>query len=165
MATKRKADCTPEEWAAITEKLRERRALFKVRHPTYSRDWKRKKRAADPSFNDRINAARRTPEVRLRELWFQARYRAKKRGFAFTIEMSDLLPAPTHCCVFPWVALNYAEGDKNDRDRASIDRVDNSKGYVKGNVRVISRRANTIKSDATPEELKRILAYIEGRVE
>lgn len=143
---KRKADCTPEEWAAIRD---------------YSRDWKRKQRAENPSFKAKIAECRNTPDGRIRELWFQARYRAKKRGLEFTIEIADLLPAPTHCCVFPWVKLNYAAGGKNDHDRASIDRIDNDKGYVKGNVRVISRRANTIKCDTTVEELKRVLAYAE----
>ena len=31
--------------------------------------------------------------------------------------------------------------------------VDSSKGYIKGNVEVISRKANIMKSDACPEEL------------
>lgn len=40
----------------------------------------------------------------------------------------------------------------------SVDRVDPDLGYVKGNVRVISSRANLLKSDATVEELELILA-------
>ena len=37
------------------------------------------------------------------------------------------------------------------------------KGYVKGNVFVISNRANIVKSDASKEEIALILKYMEGR--
>ena len=43
---------------------------------------------------------------------------------------------------------------------ASIDRKDSSKGYVKGNVAIISRRANLLKNNATIAELKAVLAFM-----
>jgi hypothetical protein len=42
----------------------------------------------------------------------------------------------------------------------TLDRINNSCGYVPGNVAVISWRANRIKCDATPEELRRIADYV-----
>ena len=44
----------------------------------------------------------------------------------------------------------------------SLDRIDNSKGYVPGNIAVISMRANMIKNNASLVELKAIVAYIEA---
>ena len=56
------------------------------------------------------------------------------------------LVLPVNSCVF---------ASKDDRPRrASLDRVDSSKGYVKGNVRFISVMANNCKNNFTDEEVK-----------
>jgi hypothetical protein len=48
--------------------------------------------------------------------------------------------------------------DKN-RTAASLDRIKNSRGYVPGNVLVISLRANLLKGQATLAELQKIAAF------
>ena len=50
------------------------------------------------------------------------------------------------------------------RNGASIDRVVNTLGYIKGNVRVISRRANRMKGDSTIDDLMRMIAYMRGEI-
>jgi hypothetical protein len=40
-----------------------------------------------------------------------------------------------------------------------LDRIVPSLGYVKGNVLVVSRRANRIKTDATVEELQQVASF------
>lgn len=90
-------------------------------------------------------------------MFYDARKRAIGLGLPFNIEPSDLA-IPDTCPV-----LGITLVLKGTRDnRPSLDRVLPELGYVRGNVRVISFRANRIKSDATPSELRRILAYAEG---
>ena len=46
-------------------------------------------------------------------------------------------------------------------DSAQLDRIVPSKGYVKGNVRFISFRANRLKDNGTLDEFKKIVKYLE----
>ncbi len=46
--------------------------------------------------------------------------------------------------------------------RPTLDRIIPSRGYVRGNIAVISFRANFLKRDATLDELRKIIRYIEG---
>lgn len=64
----------------------------------------------------------------------------------------------THC---PLLGLelsyeNYKQGTTPD-NYATLDKIDPTKGYVEGNVQILSFRANTLKGDATIEELKLLL--------
>jgi hypothetical protein len=42
-----------------------------------------------------------------------------------------------------------------------LDRLIPELGYVKGNIAVVSTRANTLKRDATPEELMKVARFYE----
>lgn len=85
------------------------------------------------------------------------RKRAKARGMEFDIDYADLV-VPDLCPIFGKPLLMNATID--DYDFApSVDRIDSTKGYVKGNVQVISRLANCMKWTATREQL---LTFAEG---
>ena len=43
----------------------------------------------------------------------------------------------------------------------SLDRTDPKLGYILGNVRVLSWRANYLKGDATVQEIRKLLAWME----
>jgi hypothetical protein len=83
---------------------------------------------------------------------------AKYNAWEFTITEDDL-DWPTHCPVLPWIELHYPGRYRNDPAGASLDRVDHQKGYVLGNVRVISLRANLLRKDITPEELRALADF------
>ena len=55
------------------------------------------------------------------------------------------------------------KGRKGPSDNSpSVDCFNNDLGYTSNNIRVISFRANTLKRDATIEELERVIAYMRG---
>ncbi len=82
--------------------------------------------------------------------------RAREIGVEFSIEEEDMR-IPETCPLLGIPILRTAE--HNSPNLPSLDRIDPSKGYVKGNVRVISFLANAMKRDATKEQL---LAFAEN---
>jgi hypothetical protein len=79
-----------------------------------------------------------------------AKTRAKSRGLKFDIELADIF-IPGVC---PVLGIPLVAGaGKQHAGSPSIDRIDPTRGYVKGNIQVISFKANTMKQDATPAQL------------
>jgi hypothetical protein len=75
-----------------------------------------------------------------------------------TITEADIPDIPTHCPIFKWMKLvraNY-KGRAYHQNAPSLDRISPAEGYVPGNVRIISWRANAIKNDATTREAEAI---------
>lgn len=85
-----------------------------------------------------------------------ARYRAKLLGLPFTLVEADII-IPDFCPVLG-MALEF--GIRNADYSPSMDRVIPSLGYVPSNIRIISRRANAIKRNATLEEVRRVYEYM-----
>lgn len=113
-----------------------------------------KERLEDEEYRQRSNGNQRDRYQRdpVSRMWHQAKHSAKRNGLEFDIEKEDILLIP-ECPIFK-VPFTH-----RGRFAHSLDRIDNSQGYVKGNIWVISRLANTMKNDATLEELR---AFCEG---
>jgi len=89
----------------------------------------------------------------------QAKIRANKKNIPFNIDLSDIV-IPNFC---PVLGIPLYKGDGTICDNSpTLDRFDNSKGYVKGNVYVISWRANNLKNDGVLEEFECIVRYMKG---
>jgi predicted Fe-S protein YdhL (DUF1289 family) len=86
------------------------------------------------------------------KMWRRAKRRAFEKGLDFNITPSDVV-VPDKCPILgmPLVVFKGKSGGRPDSP--ALDRIDNSKGYVKGNVAVISHLANCMKSSATDEQL------------
>jgi len=80
-----------------------------------------------------------------------ARSRAKKYDLDFDITENDF--DMVDVCPLLNIPLFIGEGRKSVKPNSpSMDRIDSTKGYVKGNVWIISYKANTMKSNSTLEE-------------
>lgn len=96
------------------------------------------------------------------------RYSAKRRNIPYDLEMIDLT-VPSHCPLLG-IPIDYRDftvpADFNNNNWATVDRIDNEKGYIRGNVWIISRLANNMKNSASLDQLetfaKAILLKIEN---
>ncbi len=88
-----------------------------------------------------------------------AKKRAKINGLDFDIDDGDIL-IPDKC---PILSIPLFKGDGKVCDNSpSLARIIPSKGYVKGNIAVISTRANRIKSNATYEEIQMVADWVKA---
>lgn len=122
----------------------------------YSREYHR---------SGRLAAVRRAnpASCQLSDMVKGSRKRAKEKNLAHNIDVKYLrsLGLPSHC---PYLGIKLrwkvqcGLGVKGGAfpESPSIDRIDSSKGYVKGNVIIVSHRANSIKNDANEQELYKI---------
>lgn len=91
-----------------------------------------------------------------------AKKRSSERNLEFDIELSDIV-IPKFC---PLLEIPIIKGSTmfNRDSSPSLDRIDSSKGYIKGNVRVISNLANSVKRDLDKDLLfkfsKNIINYM-----
>lgn len=91
-----------------------------------------------------------------RYLWHSAKNRAKKSNLLFNITAHDI-KIPSVCPLLD-IPLFITVGEGRTNNSPSLDRVDNSRGYERDNIWVISDLANMMKSSASKEQLI-IFAY------
>ena len=91
-------------------------------------------------------------------LWYGAKWRAKEVGLPFDIELSDII-IPDICPILG-IQIDKSYTDLHKEHAPSLDKVIPEKGYVKGNVCVISRKANRMKQDLTLDSVELIKKYI-----
>lgn len=100
------------------------------------------------------NSRKKVPEL---DMFNSARARARKAKVPFEITKEDIV-IPEEC---PILGIPLVKGKGKVHDASpSLDRKIPSKGYTKENIWVVSYRANMLKSDATSEELKKVIEAI-----
>lgn len=99
----------------------------------------------------------------------RARKRARDNNMECDIDLKYVQSIMTDTCPMLNIPLRFPSAKCNDNslmkdNSPSIDRIDNSKGYVRENVIVVSHRANRIKNDATLDELKLIVSFLDKQL-
>lgn len=76
-------------------------------------------------------------------LWYRAQKRASRFRLPFDLTRASI-KIPTHC---PVLGNRFVIGEGRSPGSPALDRVVPARGYIEGNVRVISDRANRLKSN------------------
>jgi len=100
-----------------------------------------------------------------RKFWGRCQRSAERRGLEFTITIENawlLFEKQSRKCAFTGYPLVFGFG-KNSRTTASIDRIDNSKGYIEGNIQWVHKRINLMRNTLTTNEFidwcRMVVAY------
>lgn len=125
----------------INKKHRERDSKDRVKARKKTNEWQKKKRQEDLPYC----------------LWAAARSRARKQNIPFNLTREDII-IPEKCPVFGTPFESGLKGEFKST-AASLDKINPKLGYVKGNVIVVSLRANLIKRDATIGELIKLADF------
>lgn len=90
-----------------------------------------------------------------------AKKRAVKKDVPFNVTTAYILSLlPTHCPVFG-TEFQYMGNGGILPTSPSLDRIDPSKGYVEGNLVIISSKANNIKSAYQSKDLYKVAQWLE----
>lgn len=114
-----------------------------IHHRYYEETYSEKAKAKSYAFREMDQVA---------ALLSSCKQSAKRKGFEFNLTADDIV-IPKKC---PYLGIELTNIQRNGRvwSNASVDRIDSSKGYVSGNIQVISCKANTMKQNASVEELR-----------
>lgn len=152
-AKRRAARKGPEELAKAAAAMREWTAKNKERL-----NAARREKLKDPKWKEHLSERRRLYRLTrpARDMFVNARNRARRFGLPFDIVEADIV-VPEKCPVFG-TYLIFGEGRWCD-ESPTLDKIVPEKGYVKGNIVVISWRANRIKNNASPDELRKLADF------
>lgn len=138
-----------------TERGKVTHAANKEKSNAYSREWHHSNKEEAHAKEKARRLA--NPEL---TLWRLARTRSQRQGTEFNIEVSDIV-IPSICPALGIPIIYNPMKDVRPDSSPTLDRVDQTRGYLKGNVQVISMRANRLKADMDEDTLRMMIAYVE----
>jgi len=106
---------------------------------------------------------KRSINTKIQDMITRAKNRAVEKGLPFNITKEDV--EFTENCPLLNIPLNW-NGGPRDKNTPSLDKIIPEKGYIKGNIRIVSNLANMMKSYANFQELetfsKNIMNYMKN---
>jgi hypothetical protein len=156
-------EANKEKIKAYREANKEKKA---AQNKAYREANKEKLKAYREANKERMAAWKKAHKKANKEKYMlmSARKRAKKNNIPFNLTedyLKSIYPSDMIC---PVLGFEMSVGlDENGRPDTSpsLDRIIPEKGYVQGNVVVVSTRANVIKTNATPEEIRKVADFYE----
>lgn len=134
----------------------------KIRARAYAKKWRQKHKSANGLELTR-NEYRKGGKHYVYTMWMRAKVRAKRDNLPFNIEPDDIV-IPELCPIFNCpLQIAAIPNRKGPADWSpSLDKIDPTLGYVKGNICVISFKANRLKNNNTVETLRLFLSYMDN---
>ena len=161
-------DCSKRFRENNPEKYKEHNNSWRERNPNYQKEYMRKrslllgkrpkadlsqltveeKIAYHKEYNKQYSKQQRADNP-AKQLLHGIKCRCKKKNIPFNLEIEDII-VPEVC---PILGIALVVGGECFDNSPSVDRLIPALGYVKGNIIVISNRANRIRNDASSTEL------------
>lgn len=155
---------------ANPERVQLYHARYLQNHPDTVRESKANHASSELCQQTREKRRRKfwqTPSLRMKMVVERAFIRAIRSDLEFDQCLKQILmDNPPMVCACCGVDFNYSGDPQKTRQRTSpsIDRVDNTKGYVVGNVQIICWGCNADKSHLTVERMEQFIAYIKRHI-
>jgi len=146
-------DCRP----CLMSKVGFAYAEQRRQNPTGKSQKEHDKNSKNKRFND-------DPfKFRIQRTLGACRHRAKINNLPINITLDYLMSIFPSNNLCPVLGLPFEWGTRIHKDMSpSIDRIIPSKGYVMGNVKFISYKANRIKNDSNIEILEKLINYMKS---
>lgn len=134
---------------------------WRLRNPNYSRDYYNTRIAHDPNYNKKVytrHDKQKQKDWRQKNIAYvcvaSAKHRCLKKGWEFNLDREWAEERYTGHCELTGIEFNF---DTNKGPYSpSLDRINNSKGYLKGNCRFILNSINMLKGSGTEEDMYKI---------
>ena len=95
-----------------------------------------------------------------------AKSRAKKKGWEFNIDLDYLYAIAPEKCPVDGREFDWERKLENDNTLLlsipSLDRIDSTKGYIKGNIAIIGDQWNRWKNNMNLDDLHKLMQYVRG---
>jgi hypothetical protein len=154
------------------EKVKEAQRKWNEKNIGYNKEWYQKTRD-----QNREKDILRYRKMKKEQPWILAyravKTRAKKKNMEFNLTEDYLMSIWSLTCPvlgIPLYPAVYESGNSRTGSKAkphdnspTIDRIDSSKGYIIGNVCIMSYRANMIKNCGTIDEHRAIVRFLENQ--